>query len=91
MHEEIMRTKNKYMSIKIMKFNKYKHKNSIWITQGLLKSIGYRDTLYKQLKMSDPNSPDYETTNAILKTYKKIFMQLNKFILNRDLTDSKMA
>ena len=72
MHEEIMRAKNKYMPIKIMKFNKYKHKNSTWITQGLLKSIRYRDTLYKQLKMSDPNSPDYETTNAILKTYNSI-------------------
>ena len=28
--------------------------------------------LYKQLKMSDPNSPDYETTNTILKTYNSI-------------------
>ena len=65
MHEEIMRAKNKYMPIKIMKFYKYKHKKSTWITQGLLKYIRYRDTLYKQLKMSDPNSPDYETTNAI--------------------------
>ena len=72
MHEEIMRAKNKYMPIKTMKFNKYKHKNSTWITQGLLKSIRYRDTLYKQLNMSDPNSPDYETTNAILKTYNSI-------------------
>ena len=72
MHEEIMRAKNKYMPIKTMKFNKYKHKNSTWITQGLLKSIRYRDTLYKQLKMSDPNSPDYETTNTILKTYNSI-------------------
>ena len=72
MHEEIMRAKNKYMPIKTMKFNKCKHKNSTWITQGLLKSIRYRDTLYKQLKMSDPNSPDYETTNTILKTYNSI-------------------
>ena len=82
MHEEIMRAKNKYMPIKIMKFNKYKHKNSTWITQGLLKSIRYRDTLYKQLKMSDPNSPDYETTNAILKTYNSILKRNIRVVKN---------
>ena len=72
MHEEIMHAKNKYMPIKIMKFNKYKHKNLTWITKGLQRSIRYWDTLYKQFKMSDPNSPDYETTNTILKTYNSI-------------------
>ena len=85
MHEEIMHTKNKYMPIKIMKFNKYKHKNLTWITKGLQRSIRYRDTLYKQFKMSDPNSPDYETTNTIL------FVQLNKSILNHNLTDTEMT
>ena len=60
------------MPIKIIKLTKYKHKNLTWITQCLLKSVRYLDTLYKQLKMSDPNSPVYETTNTILKTYNSI-------------------
>ena len=36
---EIIQAKNKYMTSKLVKFNKYKHKKSTWITQGLLISI----------------------------------------------------
>ena len=56
------------MSSKWVKFNKYKHKKSSWITQGLLKSIKYRDNLYKRLKLTDPNSANYDTININLKT-----------------------
>ena len=44
------------MPTKLVKFNKYKHKKSMWITQGILRSIQYRDKLYKQLKFTYPNS-----------------------------------
>ena len=37
--DEINQAKNKYMMSKLVKFNKYKHKKSTWITQGLLASI----------------------------------------------------
>ena len=50
-HEEIMRAKDKHMPTKNVKFNRYKHKYSTWITQGLIKSIKYRDSLYKQLNI----------------------------------------
>ena len=50
---EILRSKNKHMPSKWVKFNKYKHKKFLWITQGLLKSIKYRDKLYKRLKVTD--------------------------------------
>ena len=56
------------MSSKWVKFNKYKHKKYSWITQGLLKSIKYRDNLYKRLKLTDPNSANYDTININLKT-----------------------
>ena len=49
-HDEIARAKNKCMPSKKLKFNKYKHKKSLWITQALLKYIRYRDKLYKKLK-----------------------------------------
>ena len=37
--DEINQAKNKYMMSKLVKFNKYKHKKSTWITQGLLASV----------------------------------------------------
>ena len=70
--KEILRSKNKHMPSKWVKFNKYKHKKSSWITQGLLKSIKYRDKLYKRLKLTDPNSANYDTINSNLKTYNGI-------------------
>ena len=60
-------SKSKHMPGKLVQFYKYKHRQSTWITQGLLKSVRYRDELYKQLKLNNPNSPNYETIN--LKTY----------------------
>ena len=69
---EILRSKNKHMPSKWEKFNKYKHKKSSWVTQGLLKSIKYRDKLYKRLKLTDPNSANYDTININLKTYNGI-------------------
>ena len=71
-HDEIARAKNKCMPSKIVKFNKYKHKKSSWITQGLLKSIRYREKLYKKLKLTNPNSPNYDTIKTNLKTYNLI-------------------
>ena len=44
-NDDILRAKNKHMPCKLVKFNKYKHKKSAWITLGLLKSIRYRDKL----------------------------------------------
>ena len=76
-HEEIMLATEKHMPIKIMKFNKYKHKHSTWITQGLLKSMKYRDSFYKQLKMSNSNSTNYE---GILTNFKSFNSTLKKTI-----------
>ena len=66
---EMINAKNKHMPCKLVKFNKYKHKKCTWITQGLLKSIRYRDKLYKQLRLSNPNSLHYDTLKFNLKTY----------------------
>ena len=35
--------KNKHIPIKLVKFNKYKHKKSKWISEGILRSIRYQD------------------------------------------------
>ena len=72
MFNDIVRAKDKYMPTKLVKFNKYKHKKSLWITQGILRSIQYRDKLYKQQKLIHPNSSNYEIININLKTYNTI-------------------
>ena len=71
-YKEILQSKNKHMPGKLVKFDKYKHNKSTWITQGLLRSIRYQDKLYKQLKLTNPNSPNYETISINLKTYNGI-------------------
>ena len=70
--DEINQAKNKYMKSKLMKFNKYKHKKSTWITQGLLASIRHRDILYKQIKLTNPDSPEHEMLLINLRTYNVI-------------------
>ncbi len=51
--------KETHMPSKTIKFNKRKHKKSKWITFGIIKSISYRDDMYKKLKMTDPESEQY--------------------------------
>jgi len=77
LHEIIQQAKIKHMPLKLIKFNKYKHKMSPWITQGIIKSILYRDKLYKKHKMTDPYSLDFTIQKINLKTYNTI---LNKAI-----------
>ncbi len=47
------------MSQQIIKFNKFKHMKSKWITHGIIKSIQIRDNMYKKYKMTDPNANNY--------------------------------
>ena len=55
-NDVIEKTKNTHMTSKLVKYNKYKHKKSKWITTGLLRSIRFRDDLYKKIKLSNPAS-----------------------------------
>ncbi len=61
-----------------MKYNKYKHKKSKWITSGIIKYIQYRDNLYKKLKTTNPNSIQFAIHKINLDTYNNI---LKKSIL----------
>ena len=55
-----------------MKYNNYKHTKPTWITQGLLKSIRYRDKLYKQALSTNPDLPEYQVLKINLKSYNVI-------------------
>ena len=68
-HDVIEKTKNTHMTSKLVKYNKYKHKKSKWITTGLLRSIRFRNDLYKKIKLSNPASREYETLKINLKTF----------------------
>ncbi len=48
------------MPVKWIRFDKHKHKISPWITRGILMYIHYRDTLYKNHKMTDSNTLEFE-------------------------------
>ena len=45
-----IQAKQKHIPFRKVKFNKHKHNKSRWITNGLLRSISYRDKLYLKLK-----------------------------------------
>ncbi len=72
MHDVIQYAKTSHMPKKIVKFNKYKHKKSKWISHGIIKSIQTKDNMYKKYKMTDPNSTNYYTLKTNLKTYNTI-------------------
>jgi hypothetical protein len=72
LHNIMQSAKMKHMPQKMVKYNKYKYKNSPWITQGIIKSIKFRDGLYKKYKMTDPDSPEFDILKVNLKTYNTI-------------------
>ena len=78
MFNEIHRVVEKHISSKTVKFNQYKHKQSKWITHGVIKSIKYRDKLYKILKMTPHASATYTTQQINLKTYNSILKKTNR-------------
>ena len=67
---------NKHIPMKLVKYNKYKHKKSKWITNGILHSINFRDKLYKRLKDTAPTDIIYGTLKTNLKTYNRILKQM---------------
>ena len=58
-----------------VRFNKYKHKLSPWITFGILKSLENRDKLYKKMKQTNPCSLEFGTIKTNLHTINKILNQ----------------
>ena len=59
-----------HLPTKKVKFNKYKHKKTSWITFGLLKSIHTRDNMYRRWKAKPPTSQLYEALKLRFQKYK---------------------
>ena len=60
------------MPYKLVKFKKRKHKHSQWITNGILKSIKYRENLHNQLKRLNATSIEHVMKTSNSKTYNSI-------------------
>ena len=67
--------KQKHMPCISVKFKKHKHKLSNWISYGILHSIKFRDKLYKQLKTTHVDTPEYLRLKTNLDNYNKVLKQ----------------
>ena len=65
----IQKSYQRHFPEKRVKFNKYQHKLSNWITTGILKSIEFIDNLYKRLKLCAVDSFEYDAYKHNLKVY----------------------
>lgn len=68
----ITSAKDNHLQPKTVRFHRYKHKKSPWITKGIINSIKFRDKLYKRLRDTDPDTDQYRTLETNLRTYKVI-------------------
>ena len=72
MNTIIENAKEKHIPCKYVKFKKQKHKKQSWVTLGILRSIKFRDDLYKRLKCTPVTSPLHPTLKVNLSTYNTI-------------------
>ena len=70
----------KQIALKRFKYNKYRHKKCKWITFGLLKSIEFRDNLYRELKNTPIHSVDYKNKKINLRTYNRIINRSKTYL-----------
>ena len=71
-HNAIQTSIDEHLPTKTVRFNRYKHKNSKWITSGLLKSIQFRDKLYKKFHKSKPGTENRNNLQLNLRTFNSI-------------------
>jgi hypothetical protein len=72
----LVAAKAKHMPSKDIKYNKYKHKKNKWMTHGILRSIKFRDKLYKRMRTTDISSSEHIDAKRNLATYNRILRKL---------------
>ena len=55
-----------------VKFNYCKKTKNKWVTNGIIKSIKFRNCMYKKLKTTHPDSAEFEALKINFRTYNKI-------------------
>ena len=92
-HDTIHKARIQHLSTKKVKFNKHKHKKNDWITLGIIKSIKFRDNLYKTLKSTQIDTPEHANIKTNFQTYNKIIkknIRLAKKLYYHQLFKKKM-
>ena len=69
-------TYEKHLPVKKVRYNKHKHKNTKWITAGIMRSIQFRDNLNYRLKITPSNTILYQTIKNNISNYNKILQKL---------------
>ena len=77
----INKSYTKHIPSRTVKFDKHKHKKNSWITKGIIRSIKFRDNLYRNLKSKQPGSEEFNILKINLNTYNNI--------LKRSIRDAK--
>ena len=68
----LLETYKESFPMKNVKFNKYKHKKSPWITTGILISTKFRDKLCKELRGCKIGTYNYDEAQKKFREYKRI-------------------
>ena len=72
----ISNAKHKHLQPKTVRFKRYKHKLSPWMTKGILVSIKLRDKLFCRLKSTQETSPHYAVLKYNLSEYKTLLKKI---------------
>ena len=75
LEKNILSAKEKHMKPVKTKLNHYKHKKNPGITMGIINSIKFRDKMYKRLRLTNSDSPMYETLEKNLKNFNCILQR----------------
>ena len=70
--KKVTEVKSKFIPNRLVKFNKHRHKKNKWITNGILRSIKYRDNLHMKLRRLDRDTYEYATLKTNIKVYNSI-------------------
>ena len=93
LHQKLSELKCKHLPWKLVKFIKYRHKNNRWITHGVIKSIKYRDKLYRNLENASKDSISYVELKNRLNVYneilKKTIREAKYIYYNRQFEESR--
>ena len=69
---ELTNAINTNTTTKLVKYNKFKHKNNPWITASLIKSIKFRDKLHLKSKNTRISMEEHTNIKTNIKTFNTI-------------------
>ena len=72
MMDNITDIKKRHIEQKKVKFDHYKHKSQPWVSQGIIKSIKYKDKLYKLYKSTNHDNEHYNQRKENFKNFASI-------------------